>query len=130
MTEDQDKALVTNFPNLYSHRRDEAHPIWWGLAVGEGWQPMIRELSAKLEALIVALPRRQRSEYFATQVKEKFGGLRFSMSKATPQMSALLDEAEKKSFETCESCSAPGTLRKGSWLTVACDPCDKAAKKR
>lgn len=132
MREELDQALVKDFPNLYRHRKNESYCIWWGIAVGDGWEPMIRELSAKLEALIVALPKRQQAKYFATQVKEKFGGLRFYMSKATDEMRALLDEAETKSFETCESCGSPGTLRRGSWITVACDPCEekrKAAKK-
>jgi|AGTN01.2.fsa_nt_gi hypothetical protein len=128
MREELDQALVKDFPNLYRHRHNEAYCIWWGFATGDGWEPLVRELSVKLEALIVALPKRQQSKYFVTQVKEKFGGLRFSLSKATPEMSALLDEAEKKSFETCEGCGSPGTLRRGSWITVACDPCQESRK--
>lgn len=132
MREELDQALVKDFPNLFRHRHNESYCIWWGFATGDGWEPLIRELSVKLEALVLALPKRQQSKYFVTQVKEKFGSLRFSMSKATDEMRALLDEAERKSYETCEGCGAPGTLRRGGWITVACDPCQekhKAAKK-
>ena len=126
MREELDQKLVNDFPNLYRHRHTEPaiNCMCWGFATGDGWEPLIRELSAKLEALIVALPKRQQAKYFATQVKEKFGGLRFSLSKMTDEMRALLDEAEQKSFKTCETCGSAGTLRHGGWMTVACDPCD------
>lgn len=49
----------------------------------------------------------------ASQVKEKFGTLRFYMDYATDEMYKLIEEAEAKSAITCELCGAFGEPRTG-----------------
>lgn len=128
MKQELDEALVRDFPNLY--RRRHLAPsetcMCWGFAVGEGWEPIIRELSAKLEAIILTLPAGEREEYAAEQVKEKFGGLRFYLTQGTDEMYAAINEAEAKCGKTCESCGEPGSTRGGGYIRVACDKCAKA----
>lgn len=34
---------------------------------------------------------------------------------------ALIEEAERRSAQTCETCGAPGQVREGSWYRTACD---------
>lgn len=97
----------------------DAH--WIGIECGEGWFTLLRELSAKLEALIVRLPLDARKEYRAEQVKEKFGTLRFYMSALTDEMSEAIRVAEEASAKTCELCGAPGVLRSRGWLKTLCD---------
>lgn len=129
MKQELDEALVRDFPNLY--RRRNLSPsetcMCWGFEVGDGWEPMIRELSAKLEAMILALPEAEREQYAAEQVKEKFGGLRFYLTSGTDEMYAAIDEADAKSYKTCESCGEPGCVRRGSWIRVRCDKCSEGA---
>jgi hypothetical protein len=61
----------------------------------------------------------------ASQIKEKFGGLRFYMTHATDKMYDLINEAERKSYTTCEVCGAPGEERGGGWIRTLCDECNK-----
>lgn len=53
MREDLDKQLVMDFPLLYADRHGSAQEtcMCWGFP-GDGWEPVIRELSEKLEAAI------------------------------------------------------------------------------
>jgi hypothetical protein len=126
MSPDKDKALVQDCPNLYQDRHKPMSEtcMCWGFECGDGWEPLIRELSVKLEALIVALPEAEHGNYRAMQVKEKFGTLRFYMSSSTDEMEALINEAEEKSAITCEECGQAGSMRGGSWLSTRCDACN------
>jgi hypothetical protein len=65
----------------------------------------------------------------ATQVKEKYGTLRFYLSASTDEMENIIDEAERLSAITCEQCGADAKLRGTSWVTTLCDQCyEKEAK--
>lgn len=57
----------------------------------------------------------------ATQVKEKFGGLRFYYNGGDDYIRGVVDMAEEMSYVTCEECGAPGKLRKGGWVRTLCD---------
>lgn len=59
----------------------------------------------------------------ASQVKEKFGTLRFYMTAQTPEMDAIIDEADRKSATTCEECGKPGKVIGGGWLYCRCQAC-------
>jgi hypothetical protein len=56
-------------------------------------------------------------------VKEKFGGLRFYVDDADPDLWNFLRGMEEKSFEICEACGAPGKTRKETdgWMKTLCD---------
>ena len=59
----------------------------------------------------------------ASQVKEKYGTLRFYMTTSTDEMDKLIDEAEAASATICEDCGAPGETRGGGWIRTLCDVC-------
>lgn len=61
----------------------------------------------------------------ASQVKEKFGGLRFYMTCGTGEIFDLIDGAEALSYETCEECGSPGESRDTGWIRTLCDLCNK-----
>ena len=123
MDEKLDAKLVAEFPNLYADRHASMQEtcMCWGFTHGDGWYQIVYDLSAKLEALILALPEADRKDCKASQVKEKFGGLRFYMDSATDEMRALIHEAESLSFKTCEVCGKPGERRGGGWISTLCD---------
>lgn len=123
MDQELDDKLVGEFPNLYRdrHASMQVTCMCWGFDVGDGWFDMIYDLSVKLEKLILELPEDVRQECKASQVKEKFGGLRFYMDGATEEMHSLIREAETLSYHICETCGKNGGLRKGGWLKVLCD---------
>ena len=96
----------------------------FGFSVDDGWEPIIRRLSEKLEKLILDLPETNQQAPCAAQVKEKFGGLRFYMDGATVEMDAVIGEAERECYKTCETCGAPGKMRTVGWSRTLCDVCN------
>lgn len=57
----------------------------------------------------------------ATQVKEKFGTLRFYVYGADSETHAMINMAESMSARTCEVCGSPGTQNTGGWITTLCE---------
>ena len=57
----------------------------------------------------------------ASQIKEKFGGLRFYVDRATEEHYNYIAFAESMSYRTCERCGAPGKLFTNGWHVVLCD---------
>lgn len=79
-----------------------------------GWYPLIKNLIDELITL--------GWDKKVTQVKEKFGGLRFYINGGSDEMYNKITEAEKLSHETCELCGKKGELRtKIRWFTTLCD---------
>ncbi|MDR0675594.1 MAG: hypothetical protein LBF97_00945 [Elusimicrobiota bacterium] len=61
-------------------------------------------------------------------IKEKFGGLRISLSYYVPELEALVSEAEETSYKTCEECGAEenvSTEKITGWYKTLCDNCRK-----
>ncbi len=108
MRDDLEEALYADFPTLY-------RGMSYGFEVGDGWEPLIRRLSEKLEPLAAVL-----DDCRTMQCKEKFGGLRYYMDNATNKMYQLIDVAEAESTKTCEVCGAPGSAVGKTWLKTAC----------
>lgn len=128
MNEKLDNQLCKDFPNLFCDRDASMRvtAMCWGFP-GDGWEKIIREAAEKLEPLILAYRKEYPDESFphASQVKEKFGTLRFYMTWETEEMAKIIEEAERKSFETCEDCGKEGKLRRGGWLMTLCDDCHR-----
>jgi hypothetical protein len=116
MNAENTKYLLDNYPALYSgyHKPMTETCMCWGFDCGDGWFEILRDLSDKLEPLDVV----------ASQVKEKFGTLRFYLESGSDKAYAFIDEAEKLSSKTCEACGAPGSMRARFWLRTLCDECD------
>lgn len=64
----------------------------------------------------------------ASQVKEKFGSMRFYMTSATEEMWSLIHKAEAEASNTCEACGEPGEERNDGWVVTLCDSCQRAKK--
>lgn len=127
MEEKLDIMLVQNFPNLYRDRYGDMRTtaMMWGFSCSNGWFPLIWDLSEKLEAEILKLPEESRTFCCASQVKEKYGGLRFYMTTQTEKMDAYISEAESLSCRTCEICGKPGKERDDGWISTLCDKHNK-----
>jgi hypothetical protein len=60
-------------------------------------------------------------QVFATQVKEKYGTLRFYLSHEDEYISGVIAMAEYLSGAICETCGAPGKSRDSGWTRTLCD---------
>lgn len=73
----------------------------------DGWFDAIHDLAVELTEIAA----RDGQEIVASQVKEKFGGLRFYLEhRRPPDMLRVIREAERKSYATCELTGKPGAL--------------------
>lgn len=89
---------------------------------GPGWHGLIDPLITRLTELGGT----------ATQIKEKYGELRFYYHENENDTGSVADwerfeeailEAEQQSRHTCEMCGAPGVLMiKGGWYKTVCKP--------
>lgn len=142
MNEDHTKSLLLSYPLTYGQHGQSPRQtaMCWGFDCGDGWYKLIDELSAKVEHFNRAMMAKGEPIVQATQVKEKFGGLRWyrgglypdednykALQEAAQAAQAALGEAAEetatyadvdrwiteacqKSEETCEQCGAPGKI--------------------
>jgi len=80
--------------------------------VGPGWGGLIDRIYDKLTP-----------DVYVSQVKEKFGGLRFYVGSAPDDVQDFIAEMEEISYTTCEECGAPGKPRGRGWIKTLCDAC-------
>jgi hypothetical protein len=82
-------------------------------SVGEGWSGLINMLYDNKPKDVVV-----------TDVKEKYGTLRFYVASCSEEFYKLIDEAEDKSATICEFCGEDGETRFDlGWYKTLCDKC-------
>lgn len=121
MRADLQKELFQKFPSLFELAKEgpRVSCMCFGFECGDGWYQLIHDLCGEIIA------SENGDQVRAVQVKEKFGGLRFYTNGADEYVHFLIEEAEKKSYVTCEDCGKPGKPRGGSWIRTLCDECDQ-----
>lgn len=124
MKQEYDEALCRKYPKLFKLRHCDPGeaPMCFGFECGDGWFPLIDRLAAKITAL-----DEKREPTVAVQVKQKFGGLRFYIDCGYDDVQAVIDEAEKESYKTCEACGKPGEPNSTGWIMTLCPECRKPA---
>ena len=85
-------------------------PDWWGDRVDS---PALRKVPRRVKQVKV------------TQVKEKFGTLRFSVPCRSKTINNYIQCAEHISYVTCERCGAPGEIISTGWVRVSCPVCEE-----
>lgn len=113
MNDENTKKLLEVAPHVYGNS--------FHFECGDGWFDLLLDTSIKLENQIKQFPPEVRQDIVASQVKEKYGTLRFYISYYTEELDEIIDAAEKKSACVCETCGKQGTIRGHSWLYCACD---------
>jgi len=134
-----EKYFVKTYPKIF---RDMYGPpektcMHWGITCGAGWFFLLDNLCSKIQNHINS---RQECidkghaqpgdnpipQFVASQIKEKFGGLRFYYEGGDDYISALVDMTETLSYSTCESCGlmneGVGRVQKG-WIQSLCTTC-------
>jgi hypothetical protein len=92
----------------------------FGFEFGPGWIDLVDRLTEK----ILKIAKEKEIEVYATQVKEKYGTLRFYLSSETDEMSTLISEASNESRIICEICGKEGKLKlEVGWWQVRCLSC-------
>lgn len=116
--------LFNDFPALFPKvSSPQESLLFFGIECGDGWFDCIYELCSKIEAIRAKLGPHEVNPFFVTQVKEKFGMLRFYMASETNEMSDLISECETKTSTICEKCGKKGEIKGPGWFLVRCDDC-------
>jgi len=144
MKQSLQEILFTKYPKLFdvSDETRSLNPFpMFGIECGNGWFNIIDCLCGSIQSQIDwSIKRndldkkwnkenpenlRELKEPFkqviVTQVKEKFGSLRFYYDYGNDKIDAMVSLAESLSAVTCECCGSPGKMRGKSWLYTACD---------
>lgn len=120
MKEELDKKLVENYPTIFGDRYEapQKTAMCWGFSCGDGWYNLIDTLCDNIESEV---DRRKCPPVIATQVKEKFGTLRFYYTGGNDAIRAIVMFAEDLSATMCEECGAPAETRDDGWVRTLCD---------
>jgi hypothetical protein len=89
--------------------------------VGDGWRDLLQRACTRIRTAVQA----DGGTFHATQIKEKYGTLRFYWdgalsSAADGWVLEAIALAEARSACTCEICGEPGRLHGPGWLTTRC----------
>ncbi|WP_336775288.1 hypothetical protein [Paenibacillus sp. MMO-58] len=117
----------------------------FGCEVGDGWYVVLRELCQEITQAYkrAGLPV---VDIVVDRVKEKFGQLRFyyhrvdndpaihsidSLAELHKEVAILVRQCREHSTTICESCGAPGVLRRDlRWVQSLCDQCHAPRKQK
>ena len=100
------------YENLVEWKNDTGSFPW------RGGKPITDEEIVEAKA---KMDEEEKKVPVASQVKEKFGGLRFYVNGAIEKHWNYITFAESMSYRVCETCGKPGKLHTNGWHYVACD---------
>jgi hypothetical protein len=140
MREELDKRLCEKYPKIFADRHADKREtcMCWGFSCGDGWFDLIDKLCNLLQW---NTDKNRYPQVLATQVKEKFGTLRFYYStgydeddktedsvayERIGQISGAISFAETMSSMICEECGAftkHGVKPYGGWYRSLCEGC-------
>ena len=124
--------------------KDLLNDKWAYPSVGDGWLPLIDKLYSlikdKLDTItkyndvwldneVITQEKYESNNKFLedftiVQIKEKFGGLRFYVTGATPEIRGWVRFAEIMSYGLCEGCGTnQGLGTTSGWIRTICEPC-------
>ena len=110
------KQLETTYPKMFAGQ-------YGGIECAAGWWPIIASLCASIQHHIDWKNQQSQPvpQVTVTQIKEKFGGLRFYYDGGDEYVSGLVTMAAGWASHACEECGSQGVLRHGGWLKTLCD---------
>ena len=151
MRKELDEKLCKDFPSIYIDRNGDMRTtaMCWGFDIGDGWFDLIYNLSSTIQSKLNYLNELYKKrngpktdEIYAlwtSQVKEKYGGLRFYYYTSGPephdeemrdavtrifnQIEGIASFTEKLSYSVCEECGDRGRPNKHGWIRTLCAKC-------
>mgnify|MGYP001601053117 CR=1 FL=1 len=128
MNKQNTKALLETYPKIF---RQHTLPMTqtamcWLFECGDGWYKLLDELCDNIQNHI---DKNNLAQVEATQVKEKWGTLRFYTNGSDDYVYDLISSAEEISGKICEICGSKNnvTLEEDEhhWVRTRCNICKK-----
>jgi hypothetical protein len=125
MKQELDEYLCKVFPKIFAERNlpMQETAMCWGFDCGNGWFNIINQLCQNIQHHIDWKNKKEETvaQVVVSQVKEKYGTLRFYYSGGDDTIDGMVSMAESISGVTCEQCGNPGTQNEGGWITTLCE---------
>ncbi len=94
----------------------------FGLMCNDGWYNLVYVLFTKIDEHLEYMSDKNKQNFFVSEVKEKWGGLRVYLHGFDNDN--LIRKAENISQGICEDCGKKGILSQiNYWWTTLCDEC-------
>ena len=138
MERELETTLFEKYPKIFRQKdlSKQETAMCWGIACGDGWYNIIdtlcqgiqshvkwkNEIIEERKKTLVPTPS-QELICEASQVKEKFGGLRFYYDGGDEVISGMVRFAEAMSYKVCEWCGNPASLEYGRRAQTRCKKC-------
>lgn len=141
MNTDLQQVLVEKYPKIFHVRKGtETMPFaMFGIECDDGWFNIINTLCYQIQSYLdwqekttqriiekdLADGHTTLTEHIpqvvVTQIKEKYGTLRFYYDGGDEHINGMVTMAEAISAVTCETCGNQGKLRGQHWFYTACE---------
>lgn len=123
MSPEFDRLLCERYPKIFADRNKPMTEtaMCWGFECGDGWYDLIDHLCKEIQWHLDKNAKPDTPQFVASQVKEKFGTLRFYGDGGDEKIWAFVWFAESYSGKICETCGRPGKRRGSGWIYTACD---------
>ena len=150
MTGDLQNQLYRSYPEIFSQKDMDMTDscMYWGIDVGDGWYDLMDELCSSLQDY----SDKMNIQVVATQVKEKFGELRFyydihykenfnnglSLNERNnlidvidKEVEKIISNAEYRSENECEKCGKQYHIKSiNGWMMNICEECGNKKKRK
>jgi DNA-directed RNA polymerase subunit RPC12/RpoP len=118
-----EEKILKKYPKIFKQKNSPMTQtcMCWGLEVGLGWHWLVDILCSQLQWDI---DRNNHEQIEATQVKEKFGTLRFYTNGADKTQEGMISLVEFMSTYICEKCgSTENVTQTKGWIATLCKNC-------
>lgn len=125
------QKLIQKYPKIFQDYEGNPGMVNWH-GVPEGWLPIIDKLCGSIQNYIDNYKRwiKEKDEWVhppqltCTQMKEKYGGLRFYYEGGDDLMEGMVVMAEYLCSNTCQDCGSEQDIgRTAGWITTLCRSC-------
>lgn len=126
MTREKEKKLFERYPKLFSGKDKPIteNLMPFGFACEDGWFWLIDQLSRNIQHYIDNTHPKP-EQVTVSQVKEKYGTLRYYVDYADAHIFGMISFAEHLSGYICERCGSHNARMAyaGTWCKTLCDNC-------
>lgn len=121
------EKLYKKYPKIFKQKDLSMQQtcMCWGIECGGGWYFIIDRLCDCIQKYIDNNEHLKIPQVEATQVKEKYGGLRFYISGGDKDIFGMISLAEHMSEYICEHCGSIENVSKNTkgWIRTLCNKC-------
>jgi len=126
MRKELDELLCKRYPKIFVQRNLPMNQtcMCWGFSCDDGWFHLIDKLCRYIQ---LHVDRLKMPQVEATQVKEKFGELRFYTNHGDDAIFNAIDYTTYLSGHTCETCGTMDDVGQTTgWIITLCRKCAAA----